>query len=298
MIDSTSSAERSDGLPPLQYWPARLAVAAFRVFSLLPWRVQILFGILLGRLLPIVARKRNAIARGNINRVYADLNDDERAILLTQHRKELGIGLLQVGFAWWSSDRRIIKRCDIEGLEHIHAAGDRPTVLLAMHSTCLEMLLRGLGTTVRFSAVQRPFGHPVFDRAMMQGRARSAQTLISKHQPKALLRAMRAREAVFIAADQYDTTDSAVTAEFLGQRTANNSTIARLVNDYAAVVIPVHATRQTDGRYAIAVRPALEFPSDDRASIARRINETFEQMIAEAPTQYYWVHDRFREPAA
>lgn len=298
MIDSTSSAERNDGQPSLQHWPARLAVAAFRVFSLLPWRVQIQFGTLLGRLLPVIARKRDAIARGNIDQVYAELNDDERAILLAEHRKEIGIGLLQVGLAWWSSDRRIIKHCDIKGLKHIHAAADRPTVLLAMHSTSLEMLLRGLGTAVRFSAVQRPFGHPVFDRAMMQGRGRSAQTLISKHQPKALLRAMRARETVFIAADQYDTTDSAVMAEFLGQRTANNSTVARLVTDYGAMVIPVHATRQTGGRYAIVVRPALEFSSDDRESIARRINETFEQMIAEAPTQYYWVHDRFREPAA
>ena len=47
------------------------------------------------------------------------------------------------------------------------------------------------------------------------------------------------------------------------------------------------------------VLPALEdFPGDDLAADAARINRLLEDEIRKAPDQYYWVHRRFkRRPA-
>ena len=47
------------------------------------------------------------------------------------------------------------------------------------------------------------------------------------------------------------------------------------------------------------VLPALEdFPGDDLAADAARINQLLEEEIRKAPDQYYWVHRRFkRRPA-
>ncbi|MEL7310852.1 MAG: lysophospholipid acyltransferase family protein [Pseudomonadota bacterium] len=276
-------------------WITRVGLAALRVMSWLPWRVQCLVGALIGRTLPVLLRRRVTIARDNLARVYPHLSDSERQDLLLQHRQELGISLFQTAVAWWSRDQRILKWTDVRGLGNLNAASNRPMILVAVHSTALEWLVRALGLFTQFGAVFRPFDHPVLDPVVKRGRLRGATSLISKHAPKGLPQHLRAGTHVFIAADQADTTDSATQIQFLGQPVHANSSVARLARKYDARVIPVHAIRLTNGRYEVRVYPELELTGEDDQQDTQMLNRAFEAMIALAPTQYFWVHRRFRE---
>ena len=47
--------------------------------------------------------------------------------------------------------------------------------------------------------------------------------------------------------------------------------------------------------YEVRLYPAWEdFPTDDLAADARRMNAFIEDRVREMPEQYYWVHKRFK----
>ncbi|MEO0366939.1 MAG: hypothetical protein AAF265_15775 [Pseudomonadota bacterium] len=275
-------------------WTVRAGLAALRVMSWLPWRVQCFLGRCLGRALPLVIPKRDAVALANLEQAYPSLSAAERADLLADHRRELGISLFQIAVAWWSRDQRILKWTDIEGLEYLRAAGQRPIVLVGVHCTAMEWLARALGLFHKFAAVHRPFDHPVLDPVVSRGRLQATTELISKHSPKALIKHLRAGQNVYVAADQADTTSSAVTVTFLGQSVQANGSVARLARKYDAQVLPVHAVRRANGRFVVQVFPPLKFSGHDDQHDTQVLNQAFESMIALAPTQYFWVHRRFR----
>jgi len=290
MTGSTSSVRSPDsGLLRV-----RAAIFGLRLISLLPWWGQRIIGQTIGALAQRWVPKRIGIARQNLTRVYPEMSEADRDELLSAHCGELGIGVLQAGMAWWASDARSIALTDIEGLRHLQAVDSGPILFAGIHCTAMELLLRTLGTCTDISAVHRPFGHQVFDEIVLRGRGRATRQMISKHEPRALIHAMQNHERVYIAADQMDTTSGAVPSVFLGQETVSNATLVRLAAKYAATVLPVHMVR--DGaRYRLTIYPPLELSGEDRSADVAILNRAFETMIAAAPSQYYWVHRRFRD---
>lgn len=264
------------------------------MISLLPWWGQRIIGRIIGTLAPRWVPKRISIARENLERVYPELTETERNDLLSAHCNELGIGVMQTGMAWWASDARIMALADIGGLEHIQTVGSRPILFAGVHCTAMDLLLRTLGTCTQISAVHRPFGNEHFDEIVLRGRGRATRKMISKHEPRALMRAIQNGEHVYVAADQMDTTSGAIPSVFLGQQTVSNATLVRLAEKYAAAVLPVHMIR-TGARYQLTVHPPLNLDGGSRAADVATLNRAFEAMIATAPSQYYWVHRRFRD---
>ena len=60
--------------------------------------------------------------------------------------------------------------------------------------------------------------------------------------------------------------------------------------------MPFFQERLPDNQgYVLRIYPALEdFPGDDVAEDARRINQWFEQQIRQQPEDYLWTHRRFK----
>ena len=293
MVSNVQDSRTHARLAP-RFWPAWIGLAALRVVSLLPWRWHAALGGVLGRLALATVARRRKIAADNLACAFPDLSAAERAALLRAHAGALGTGLLGFGLAWWASDARILRWCDIEGLEHLQPASEQPTVLVGAHFTTLDLGLRALSLFVQFAAVHRPLGHPVIDPVSRSGRLRSSDRLISKHRPRELLEAMRAGDTVWIAVDQADTTGAAVTAPFFGHPVATGTTVSRCVRRYGARALPVHAVRCPNGRIRVVVGPPLELSGTDEQADATCLNQTVAGMIADAPAQYYWVHRRFR----
>lgn len=53
--------------------------------------------------------------------------------------------------------------------------------------------------------------------------------------------------------------------------------------------------RRVDGGYTLKLSPAFEdFPSNDATADTARVIAAIEAMVREAPTQYLWIHRRFK----
>lgn len=282
-----------------KYWPIWLLIGVQRLAVLLPWRAQMAVGRAIGWAALRLARRRRDVASGNLARVFPMLTDTERRHLLRDHFAELGIGVMQIGMAWWASDKRLSKWIDIDGLANLRdRESGQAALLVAGHFTTIDIVGRALNLYASMDALYRPLGIELLDVFTRHGRKRCSQHLIDKHNPKALLRRIRAGANIWLAVDQADTTSSGIEAPFFGLPAATSTTVTKLVAKHHSAVIPVLCTRQEDGRFHVVIEaPQTGFGQDPLAD-ATRLNAIVQAQIAIAPSQYYWVHRRFKSGAS
>ncbi|WP_405238251.1 LpxL/LpxP family acyltransferase [Lentisalinibacter orientalis] len=279
----------------------RAALALQRALVLLPWRAQRLLGRGLGAAAFRLAGRRRRIAARNLELCFPELTADARQQLLRRHFRSLGIGLMELGMAWWASDRRLRAMATLEGLEHLEAAraAGRPVILIAGHFTTMDLACRLLGLAVDYDGIQRPFGYPALDRQLTRGRLRAVGTVYSKFDLRGILDALARGRTLWMAVDQAQTSSRPVLASFFGLPAPTTGSPARLAARSGAAVLPVAGRREPDGHYRITVEPALEdFPGGDEVADAARLNAVVERQARAAPDQYYWIHRRFKgDPA-
>jgi KDO2-lipid IV(A) lauroyltransferase len=279
----------------------RAALVLQRALVLLPWPVQRLVGRGLGAASFRLAGRRRRVAERNLELCFPELGAEARRRLLRRHFRSLGLGLMELGMAWWAGDRRLRPMALVEGLEHLDAAraGGRPVILVAGHFTSMDLACRLLGLSIDYDGVQRPFGYPALDRRITRGRLRAARSVYSKFDLRGILDALARGRTLWMAVDQAHTSARPVTAPFFGLPAPTTGSPARLAARSGAAVLPVAGRRQSDGRYRVVVEPALaDFPSGDEAADAARLNAVVERHARAAPEQYYWIHRRFKgEPS-
>src|SRR5687767_1555491 len=88
----------------------------------LPWGVQRALGRGIGALLPMLLRRRHAVARRNLEVCFPELDEPARARLLRESYASLGIGLFEFARAWWGSVAPMQRTVRVEGLEHLARA--------------------------------------------------------------------------------------------------------------------------------------------------------------------------------
>lgn len=275
----------------------RAALALQRALVLLPLPAQRLLGRGLGAAAFRLARRRRRIAARNLELCFPELTAEARRRLLRRHFRSLGIGLMELGMAWWARDRRLLAMVELEGLEHLEAAraAGRPVILIAGHFTTMDLACRLLGLAVDYDGIQRPFGYPALDRQLIRGRLRAVDNVYSKFDLRGILDALARGRTLWMAVDQAQTSSRPVMAPFFGLPAPTTGSPARLAARSGAAVLPVAGRREPDGRYRITVESALEgFPGGDAVADAARLNAVVERHARAVPDQYYWIHRRFK----
>jgi len=266
---------------------------------MLPYRLQLGVGRLLGRISYALARKPRWIARCNIAACFPELTPEERDRLVHRHFDALGMSGIEMAFAWWGSERRLRARTDVVGLENVAAAvaSGRGIVLLTAHFTTMELCGVALSMRVpHIHAVYRSFDkNPIADDMARAGRMRWAEGLIERDNVMDMVRALRAKKPLWFASDQLVRPDKrSVIVPFFGVPCVVHGAIVDMVRMTDALVVPVVPLRLPDATYKIEILPALEaFPSDDRDADLARLMSLFEGHIRIDPAQYMWVWKRF-----
>lgn len=305
MRGSETGTNLSTGQTPLyrflapRYWPIWLALGLVRLLVALPFRAQLAAGRLIGRLGYRIAPERRAIAARNLELAFPELDAAARRELLLRHFDALGMSVIETGMCWWADDRRIGQLAEVRGLEHVEAAlaAGRGAIMLTGHFTTLDLGGRFLTRRAPVAAMYRPHRNPLFEEIMRRGRERSARQAFPKRDVRAMIRGLRTNHLIWYAPDQAHAHGkySAVVPFFDVPAPTNTATsaFARLGN---APVIPFFPVRLPGkAGYRLDILPPLpDFPSDDPAADAARINRLLEERIRLCPEQYLWVHRRFK----
>lgn len=176
--------QKNANRPPVapQHWPLWLALGVLRLLSLLPFRVLLILGAVLGRLMYHFGRRRRHVAATNIQLCFPELSEAERGTLLKQHFSSMGIMLFELALSWWASDKRLASLTEIEGLEHLDEAINKGNgaLLLGAHYTTLDISghLLATQTSLPIRSMYRPHENPVIEYVMRNGRESYLDSLI------------------------------------------------------------------------------------------------------------------------
>ena len=88
-----------------RYWPTWVGMAILRMVCLLPHRIALGIGRVLGRLAERLAGSRRAVVRRNIGLCFPDLSATDRNALARRHFEALGMSLIEMGLGRWAGDR-------------------------------------------------------------------------------------------------------------------------------------------------------------------------------------------------
>jgi KDO2-lipid IV(A) lauroyltransferase len=282
-----------------QYWPVWLGMGVLRLICLLPHRLALGVGRVIGRFAYSVAGKRRGIVRRNIELCFPELPANERDALVRRHFEALGMSLIETGLGRWASDGHLEALTTLEGLEHLESAlaDGRGVILLSAHFTTLELSGRVLCLNCPpFDAVYRKNRSAFITELLRTGRERSAATTIEKRDIKAMVRSLRQGRPVWYAPDQSYRRKGAEVIPFFGvpsMHTTATSTLVRLGN---AVTLPYFPRRLPDGRYELHILPPLpDFPSGDLVADTKKYVSVLEAHIRTCPEQYFWIHRKFKD---
>ena len=282
-----------------RYWGIWLALGVVRLLVALPFSLQLVAGRAIGRVAYPLAGQRRRIAARNLELAFPELDQESRRKLLLRHFESLGMSIIETGLCWWAGEQRIAALGEIRGLEHVEAAlaGGRGAIMLTGHFTTLDLGGRFLTRKAPVSAMYRPHSNPLFEEIMRRGRERSAKHAFAKSDVRAMIRGLRTNQLIWYAPDQaHKGGKYSAVVPFFGIPSPTNtatSAFARLGNSPVIPFFPVRLPGRAG--YRVEILPPLEdFPSDDPAADAARVNGLMEQRIRMCPEQYLWVHRRFK----
>ena len=280
------------------YWLTWVGVGLFRLLSLLPYRRQLALGRQCGRLLHSLLRRRHDIVRVNLELCFPHQPAVERNRVALRCFESMGMGMLEIGLAWWAKDPRTYCECTIKGLEHIQEALrlGRGVLLCGAHLHTAELAGRFLALEQAIAIVYRPQNDIVAETIANGCRSRYYSDLIQHRDIRGVLRALAKNRVVWYAPDIDAGSKRNVFAPFFGVPAASLTATSRLAKVSGAPVVPCFYFRRADGSgYDIEVGEALDrFPSDEVLADTVRINCLIEGAVRRVPEQYFWQHRRFK----
>ena len=283
-----------------RYWGTLMLLALMYLLSLSPYRVQFFLGKHIGRLaIKLMKNRRHTIYR-NLELCFPLMSVSERESLVKKNIDNSGLALFETGMAWFWSDARVSRHVTIKGMEHMEQLEreGKGALMVAVHSMNLELGARAFGIKKTGMGVYRPNNNPCFDYFQYQGRSRSNRTLIDRKDVKGMLRALKTGERVWYAPDHdYGLRRSTFAPLFAVEQACTTTGTSLLVDASHCAVVPFTMVRDDDkvGHYTLTIcQPVEGFPHKDPEAAAVFINKIVEQSIMAAPSQYMWLHRRFK----
>lgn len=278
--------------------PAWLGVGVLWLLHWLPLSLQAGIGNALGWLLAHLPGRRRHIVATNLALCFPDTPESERKRWLRQTFQASMRAVLEHGLLWWGSEARLRRLIRIDNPEAVLGDGVRPVIWLAPHFVGLDMGGARLAMDHHAASLYAPAKDPVGNKMMFHGRSRFIPpVLISKRDGiKPVLKTIKDGRPFYYLPDQDHGRLNAVFVPFFGIPAATVSALPRLAKLTGAQIVPV-ITRQLSGGRGYRVRfypPWDNFPSDDLEADVTRMNAFIEDRVREMPTQYLWLHRRFK----
>lgn len=281
-----------------RYWGTLLIIGVMYLLSLLPFKFQLFLGRNIGRLAMRLMKKRQVTIRRNLELCFPKMDESKREAILKANIDNSGIALFETAMAWFWSDRRVNKHVTINGMEHLEALekDGKGVLMLAVHSMNLELGARAFGIQKSGMGVYRPNNNPCFDYFQYKGRSRSNRTLIDRKNVRGMLDALNSGNRVWYAPDHdYGTRRSTFAPLFAVKNACTTTGTSLLVDATDCAIVPFTMVRGDDGHYTLTIREPVDgFPKGDTKNAAIFINKIVEESIMASPSQYMWLHRRFK----
>ncbi len=263
-----------------------IATAAHAPFS---------FSLAIARLLDSVAPRMRASAERNLQLALPHLD----AKLSTDAVYE-NLARLLYYFSRFSTRNaaNIHDWMDCEGAEHYAAAKacGKGVLFATGHLGNWELsAFAHAYLTEPMNVVVRPLDNPVLDAFIKRNRMLSGNRILDKQDfVRAILKALANNEAVGILIDQNTLPENGAFVDFFGHPACTGTTFAKLAHKTGAAVLPGYALWSEQRQKFILKFDPIFAMTGDVATDTANLTKHFEQVIRRNPTQWLWLHRRWK----
>jgi KDO2-lipid IV(A) lauroyltransferase len=277
---------------------SHVVLALMQTLGYLPLAWLRALGAALGWLLHAVVKRRREVALTNLTLCFPQLTPAERAQRVRAHFRVFAQAWLDRAWLWHGSPDRVRQRVQLRGDLSVLQDSHQPVVIFAPHFVGLDVgwTMLALSLDRAFTTIYTQQSNEVIDRWVEQGRSRWGRVRLFRREAgvKAIISALRQGEALYLLPDMNFGTEESIFVPFYGVSAATVPSLPRFAQLGRAKVVPV-ITRLTPSGYDVEVLPAWDdYPTGDLEADTATMNRRLEQMIDTMPSQYYWVHQRFK----
>ncbi|QLG89416.1 lipid A biosynthesis acyltransferase [Chitinibacter bivalviorum] len=273
----------------------KLVKALLWLLHWLPFRVMQWIAIPMGSLLYLLIKRRRHIGLTNLQLCFPKWSDTERQRVLRQHFIDMASTILGYSILLHAPENRLRRLIHIEGLEHFNAQQDKAIIMLVPHFLGLDF--GGVAYTMDHKgASMYAEQRGVFHDISLQIRSRFNEPVLIKRTDgiRPIVRTLKAKMPFYYLPDQDMGPQQSIFSPFFGVPAATLPMLGKLAEMTHAVVVPV-ITTVGKGCFISRYYPAWEnYPTGDLQADTDRMNQFIEQIATAHPSQYYWLHRRFK----
>jgi KDO2-lipid IV(A) lauroyltransferase len=250
------------------------------------------------RIRPVVDR-----ARENLRAAYPDMPRSEMESVIREMCDNLGRTVAEYphleSLAHGGPDARL----EVTGTEHAEAAiaAGKGVMFISGHFANWEAM-PVMATRLGYEGglVYRPPNNPYVDSYISRKRASAGPKIqISKgaQGTRKIFTLLRRGLAILLLVDQK--TEQGVNAPFFGRDAPTTPAPAALALKLGSVLLPASNERLGGARFRMTIHPPIEFaPTGDHeadvVALTAKINAAVEQCVRKRPSQWLWIHRRWK----
>jgi len=279
-----------------------LLISVFQWLAGVSQQTRMRIGALLTRLTPWLIPKRIKIVKRNLELCFPELPPRQRLELQQKHLRALTQSFVDRSVFWFGSADMIRSLIHLTGHEQVpeFIATHGSVMLLAPHFVGLDAAATRLTLEGPEGATMyTPQSNADIDTLVRLGRARfNVIHLVSRRDGiRPLIRYIEQHLPIYYLPDMDFGRKGAVFVPFFGQEAATQTATAQIARKWHLPVLPVVSEWDPQtGHYTVTVQaPLPDFPgTDSLESATARLNLHIESRVRDCPSQYYWVHRRFK----
>ncbi|GAB3663342.1 LpxL/LpxP family acyltransferase [Ramlibacter alkalitolerans] len=276
---------------------SHLGVAFMRLIAHLPLSWVRALGRALGAALYALVASRRKVVDTNLRLCFPQWTAQERR----RRSREVFVYVAQsfLDRAWlWHAPPEVVKqRVHLTGAVQ-ELAGQDATILFCPHFVGLDAGVSAMSQQVprSFVGIYTQQSNPVVDAWVLKGRNRfgDARPMSRSEGVRDLIAALRAGHVMYLLPDMNFGPEESIFVPFYGVPAATVPSLSRFARLGRAKVVPL-ITQLTPTGYEVRLGEAWkDFPTKDLEADTALMNLRLQAYIDEMPSQYYWVHKRFK----
>ncbi len=251
---------------------------------------------------------RSSLTIKNLKLAYPEKNDKEIKQMALETYKNISITIAEI--IMLLNDRLDInklitnKKDALKKIEQITKNAKNGVIVITAHFSNWELAAQFLSLNgYPMLAVGRQGNNKLIEKNITTPfRQKYGNTNIYKRNAVLkIVKTLKKNKNVGLLIDQKAGHDERIQVNFFGKPADTINSIATLKLKFNPIILPIFIPRQKDGTYKIIVCDPVDYIASEEndkqnkiKKITQKYNDILEEIINEYPTQWFWMHNRWR----
>ena len=281
-----------------KYWGIWFGVGIAKLIVILPYKSQMHLAIFIGKLVKPLAKRRNEIAKINLEIAFPEKSEQEIKTLVNESYKSACMAGFESLIAWFMPNKLFNKihfdDSELTSFIDTHNDHTKTAICLGFHFHCLEIIGRYSGTSYKpLTLMYQKHNNPLMEHIITTSRLKYAHSCFQRKNIISVIKSLKRKTSLWYAPDQ-DFSEHSIFVPFFGKLCSTLTVTPWLAEKTNATVIPTYYVRNKDlSGYKLISGEPLEFTGNAYKD-AETTNQFLEEAIRKYPEQYLWQHRRYK----